>query len=427
MNRAATNPSSSELFPPAPLPSSGPESHPSPPNSSITHPAQRWRPVVLGVVGFMLFNLLFTILVTGSSLNQRFNFKYGNFLPVKLQLLKDQKLKGQTKVPDSSARNVLFLGTSQTNNGFIPALFDTRLGHGVKSFNLGLPNNRYDIMLATLQLYQRRYGKPQLVLVELSPSIQEKESRYYYLPALYYRTLIEQEPDQLFSYLSNPLLADNVKQELLTSAVSSLRQYRNTFSPVNILNKVGGKLGQLTQRLPVLANAPAMAEAPSVASVNDSESGLNTVPPAWVTDELLAGGWYPKAQSIHMKTPQGVAESVREARKYYIDAQTSVNFEKLLALLAYCKRQGIPVALVTWPNHPAYVQAFQQSHLYPAYQQGVARLLREHPVIWIDLNRHWPAALQAQTPDVFADPRHLTPEGARGFSQTLADLLTGPS
>lgn len=390
-------------------------------------PAQRWRPMIVGIVGFVLLNLLFTSLVTFSPLNQRFNFKYGNFLPVKLQML---------KVQTSPAVNVLFLGTSQTNNGFIPALFDARLGPGVKSFNLGLPNNRYDIMLAALQLHQRRYGKPQLVLLELSPSIQETDSRYYYLPALYYRTLIEQEPSQALVYLSNPLLADNVKQELLTSAFSSLRQYRNTFSPVNVLNKVGSKLQQLTQRLPVLANASsAMAEVPSVSGLDDSamnDSGVDDYgedssasPPAWVTNDLLAGGWYPKAQSVHMKTPQGVAQSVLEARKYYIDAQQVVHFGKLRALLAYCKAQGIPVALVTWPNHPAYVQAFQHSHLYPRYQQGVARLLKAYPVLWIDLNRYSSAALPALGSGSFADPRHLTPEGARWFTQTLAERLAG--
>ncbi|WP_303674888.1 hypothetical protein [Vampirovibrio chlorellavorus] len=381
-------------------------------------PGQRWRPVLLGVVGFGVFNLLVSLLVTCSPLNQRFNFKYGNFLPAKLQLL---------NVYGPSSVNVLFLGTSQTNNGFIPAFFDARMGHGVKSFNLGLPNNRYDIMLATLQLYQRRYGKPQLVLLELSPSIQETDSRYYYLSALYYRTLIEQESNQLFSYLSNPLLADNVKQELVTSAFSSLRQYRNTFSPVSLLDKVGGKMRQVTQRLPVWANAPAMAESPADDAVTASLDEADTPPPAWVTDKMLSGGWYPKAQSPYMTTRQGIADSVREARKYYIDAQTSVNFEKIRALLAYCQHQGIPVALVTWPNHPAYVQAFQHSPLHPDYQRGVAHLLKKYPVLWIDLNRYSPAATKALGAGTFADPRHLTPEGARWFTQTLAERLTGRS
>lgn len=384
-------------------------------------PALGWRPLVLGLVGFLVLNLWFTVLVTCSPLNQRFNFRYGNFLPTKLQML---------KVYGPSSVNVLFLGTSQTNNGFIPALFDARLGQGVKSFNLGLPNNRYDIMLAYLQFHQRRYGKPQLVLLELSPTIQEKESRYYYLPALYYRTLIEQEPAQTLAYLSSPMVSDNVKQELLTSAFSSLRQYRNTFSPVKVLDKVGGKLRQLTQRLPVLAKAPAMAQqAPAdafgIASAGAAAEGGAVPLPPWVTDKMLSGGWYPKAQSPQMQTPQGLADSVREARRYYIDAQTSVNFEKLRALLAYCKQQGIPVVLVTWPNHPAYVQAFQRSPLYPDYQQGVARLLNDSPVLRVDLNHHLSAGLLVPETDMFADPRHLTPEGAKRFTEILAGSLSG--
>ncbi|WP_373532565.1 hypothetical protein [Vampirovibrio sp.] len=386
-----------------------PLSSSSPPTSPPIASAHSFRPILLGVLGFLILNGLFTIVVTCSSLNARFNFSYGNFLPVKLKMLQAQQ-------PEQT--NVLFLGTSQTNNGFIPTVFNRRFGHGAHSFNVGLPNNRYDIMQAYLRFHQRQYGKPQLILLELSPSLQEKDAQLYYLPALYYRTLLEQAPSLAGTLMANPLLANNVKQELFTSAFSSLRQYRYTFSPVNLLGKVSDKLtGSLALRLP-MANAQSPEKQPLEPALEESEQ--EGPPPAWVSEAMLAGGWYPKSQSRHMKTPQGIRASVAQARKYYIDPQSAVHFEKLEALLAYCQSQGIPVALVTWPNHPAYVREFQKSPLSAPYQQGLARLLKRHPVARVDLNHHLPVH---QGP-LFADPRHLTPEGARLFSEKLAAVLS---
>jgi hypothetical protein len=272
-------------------------------------------------------------------------------------------------------------------------------------------------MLAYLRFHQRQYGKPQLVLLELSPSLQEKEAHLYYLPALYYRTLIEQAPALAGTFMANPLLADNVKQELLTASLSSLRQYRFTFSPVNIMGKVSDKLkGLLASR-----NLAASAQSCDDSGHTLEASSEDAPPPNWVSDEMLSGGWYPKAQSGHMKTPQGLQASVAEARKYYIDPQEAIHFEKLEALLTYCRAQGIPVALITWPNHPAYVREFQKSPLAEPYQEGLSKILKRQPVVRVDLNHYLPTAHQAS---LFADPRHLTPEGARFFSGKLAAVLS---
>src|SRR5688572_26793033 len=144
------------------------------PFKSCIHPAL--RPILIGVLAFAAFNLLMTLAVTFSPLNTRFNFSYGNFLPAKLAMLKQAQ-------PEKL--DVLFLGTSQTNNGFITNVFEQVSGRHLNSFNLGLPNNRYDVMEGYLRFHTRKFGKPRLLLVELSPSIQENGSAYYYLPALY--------------------------------------------------------------------------------------------------------------------------------------------------------------------------------------------------------------------------------------------------
>lgn len=411
--------------------------------ANLIHPAI--RPVLLGVLAFVTLNALFTLGVTFSPLNAKFNFSYGNFLPAKLAMLKQNaSLHGQTP-------EVLFLGTSQTNNGFIPAVFEqaaeNTLGTDVRSFNLGLPNNRYDIMQAYLQFHQARYGKPRLVLIELSPSIQEKDASLYFLPALYYRTLIEQAPTLAGSYLNNPLLAENVKRELLFSGLSSLRQYRYTFSPVNVVRKVSQKVSEkangLTDKLSAKFNplAPrsfpetgfADADAPPSDSVTAMASeNAPTGSQQAETDAAFSAsfnpswteqGWYPKPQSPHMSSQSGIARSVREARKYYIDQQPAVHFDKLLALLAYCRQQDIPVALVSWPNHPAFLKAFRKSHLHNAYQQGLRNLLAKNPIPVINLNEDIPATQSETQGGMFADPRHLTPAGAQYFSARLAQRL----
>lgn len=372
---------------------------------ALLHPSL--RPIVAGIASFALMNLVLTLGITFSPLNSKFNFNYGNFLPTKLAMLKahqPQKL------------DVLFMGTSQTNNGFITSEFERASGKPLNSFNLGLPNNRYDIMLAYLQYHQQRFGKPRLLLVELSPSIQEKDAYLYYLPALYYRTLIEQAPNLTGTYLKNPLLAQNVKQELLFSSLSSLRQYRFTFSPVNLLGKASAKLNSLSNLHDAAANAEPISEAEGAPASQAS--------PAMPIEPIMTEkGWYPKEQSPHMTTPAGIRLSVAEAKRYYIVQQKTVHFDKLRMLLAYCKQQRIPVVLVSWPNHPAFLKAFAQSRLNVDYQQGLQALLSQTHTPVINLNHSIPASQSETNGGLFADPRHLTPEGAKLFSGMLAHQL----
>jgi hypothetical protein len=84
------------------------------------------RPILLGITGFAVLNVLFTVGVTFSPLNSRFNLRYGNFLPLKISLLK--------QIPINKPY-VLFLGTSQTNNGCLIR----RLGKACKVLIWGFP------------------------------------------------------------------------------------------------------------------------------------------------------------------------------------------------------------------------------------------------------------------------------------------------
>jgi|GEM_PF-2429663 len=426
-------------------------------------------PILIGFIAFALFNIVATVGITFSKFNESFNFKYGNFLPTKFKLL-DHNIQASHQKPD-----ILFFGTSQTNHGFIPSVFKSNLtnqNHTI--FNFGLPNNRYDIMQGVLEYQIQRGEKPKLVLLEVGPSLQERNSPYFYLPALYYRTLIENSPSLAWHWLSNPLLDQDVRKELLTSAFSVLRQYRYTFSPINILDKVSNKASSVAQSKlqpltgkfanftdpnveatapPTLDPSPAERGGEIKISKNEKQLGIsprissssplskNVLSPPLsagegsrvgvkpfdpkVLEQWQQDGWYLKETSPHMGTPEGVTESVEEARQYFILSQKSVHFDKLRAFLKYCQKQNIPVVLVSWPNHPGMNQAFSKASISPDYFRGLQELRNDFPrTPYINMNSQ--NSIEGLNPEIaskqglFADPRHLTAIGAKLYTEKLA-------
>ncbi len=382
-------------------------------------PASGFRPILLGIGVFIVCNFLLTALVTFSPLNKKFNFNYGNYLPTKLTMLKAQH---------PEALDVLFLGTSQTNNGFIPSIFENALHQNgitppLNSFNLGLPNNRYDIMQACLETQVHQYKKPKLVLLELGPSIQERNSYFYYLPALYYRSLIENDPARGIHFLSNPLLAYNVKKEFFLSALSSLYQYRFTFSPINLLGKVGDKAQTIGQKLHL---TPLETVSLGGGDPSDEETKPGLIPASTfnVTEAMTAKGWFPKERSPHMTSPAGVTESIEAAKQYYLSHLEGIHFDKLEMLIQYCQSEHIPLALVMWPQHPRFNQAFRESRFSTPYFTGIHRISARYHVPVIDLNTELPANLDPSQAGFFADPRHMIPEGAAFMTEHLARRLS---
>jgi len=393
-------------------------------------------PILIGLSVFALFNIVATVGITFSKFNESFNFKYGNFLPTKFKLL-NHNIQATHQKPD-----ILFFGTSQTNHGFIPSVFKSNLknkNHTI--FNFGLPNNRYDIMQGVLEHQIQKGEKPHLVLLEVGPSLQERNSPYFYLPALYYRTLIENSPSLAWHWLSNPLLDQDVRKELLTSAFSVLRQYRYTFSPVNILDKVSNKASSVAQsKLQPLTEKFANFSTPkaeaSIAVKQSQDSGITTpvantstvsVEPT-LLEQWHQDGWYLKETSPHMSTPEGITESVEEARQYFILSQKAVHFDKLRAFLKYCQKQNIPVILVSWPNHPGMNRAFSKASISPDYFRGLQELRNDFPrTPYINMNSQ--QSIEGLTPEtasqqgLFADPRHLTPLGAKLYTEKLASQI----
>lgn len=355
------------------------------------------KPILLGLLLFLVLNVLVTVgfhLVPG--LDRKFGLKVDNFLPQKL----DQIASDTSQPP-----NILFLGTSQTNNGFVPSAFEQTVGQSVRSFNMGLPGTRYDVMMTYLEYHTLHVGKPRLVLLEVTDALVEPRDIYFYLPALHYRTLMEKDTRLMDFAWRNPLMAFEVRQELVCSALSVLHQYRSITNPLSVQKKVLKTL----KRLLFGSNEADAAEVSPPVSV--------TLPV--ITSEMTATGWIPKAPSPIMETPGGAAKNAVDARKYYIDPLPDLNFAKFNAILTYCRQRNIPVVLVQWPNHPEYLRIFEASHLYQPYHQGLKEVIKTHQVPFVDLNWDNPEAVTG----LYSDSRHLSPAGALKFSAILGERV----
>jgi hypothetical protein len=360
------------------------------------------RPIFLGIMMFAVINLIATLVVTFyQPINHKFNGCLDNYLPEKLVAM-------DRTHTDEGAADVLFLGTSQTNNGFSTRDFEEGLPVATNSFNLGLPGTHYDVMYANLETYRRSHGNPRLLMLEVSPSNMEKSSTQFYLPALQYRSMLEKHPDMLFHIWTSPLMADNVRKEVTLSSFSAFYQFRPIFSPLNIQQRVASKVDNLLAKTMLTASAQSTNFS---SDNNDGPYGTITMEPS-----LTEKGWHPKAISPTMLTPEGTRLNAQEARKFYLDRMGDINFDKLDYLLTHCKKNNIPVVLVNWPNHPTYLAHFQNSRFYNPYQRGLRQMIRKHRVSYVDLS----LAPGTNLNGMFSDTRHLSPKGAQRVSRHLA-------
>lgn len=360
---------------------------------------QLFRPILLGILLFVLVNAGVSLLLTFTpSLNRAMNAKVDNHLPQKYQQL--QALRPQPV-------DVLFLGTSQTNNDFATLAFEEAAPHSVSAFNLGLPGTRYDVMKTLLAAYIQAYGKPKHVFLEINDPLVEDKTVYFYLPALHYRTILEHYPNLFSQIWGQPDMAPEVRREFSMDTLSSLYQFRSIFSPLSLPKKL----------VKVVDRVAATFSRTAQASDSESSHAVAFQP----SEAMLTGGWQPKGTSGTMQTPKGVEQNALAAKQYYLDPLDKVNFTKLDHFLAYCQSQKIPVVLVQWPNHPAYNRYFERAAIAPAYHQEIERVRQKYQVTYLDLNKTLPPSVAG----LFADARHLTPQGAFYFSKVLAEKTLG--
>ncbi len=362
-----------------------------------------FRPILLGLVFFLAFNLFLTVGVqVVPKVRDKLNVRSDNLLPQKLELL---------EASPSKQFDVLFLGTSQTNNGFATHAFESALpGQSVQSFNLGLPGSRYDVMLTQLDYHIRHYGKPKMVMLEAADNLMEENGLHYYLPALQMRTLLDMDTQLIPFIFTNPEIAMNVKKELFYSSFSAVYRFRLLVSPISVQKKL---TSTFEKALPASLSGAAHA--------NNNPTEATPEDPVIQNSAFRAHGWHPKPASPMMATPEGVKENARLAEGFYFASMDKLYFDRLEAMLVYCKQQDIPVVLVGWPNHPEYLARFNKSKLSKDYYKGLRQISQRYHVPLIDLDDYRPE----QVDGLFADVRHLTPKGAILFSEILAKQVSG--
>lgn len=286
-----------------------------------------------------------------------------NLLP-----LKTAELRQMSSFPD-----ILFLGTSQTNNGFHTAFFRQQYPEPITVFNFGLPSNQYELMLALLKLQVESRQSPKMLLLEASPTIMVDNSPHYGRQSRLYSRWVQ----------DNPQLPIHLKQQLFLlafSAAGTAHQFRQEYSPLNWL-------AHWTQ--------------PSLSS-------------DWKPE--MAQGWTPKPASPLMKTPLGRKKILAEAQKYFLDDLPPLSFKGLHRLIAYSQAHRIPVVLVTWPNQAEFMGLMRESGLEAQFLRGMAITTQRYQVPWINLSQ----PMNGSQNQLYADPRHLTPQGAKIYSSQLA-------
>ena len=136
---------------------------------------------------------------------------------------------------------------------------------------------------------------------------------------------------------------------------------------------------------------------------------------------MYAHGWLPYPEED--VTPEERRRHAEFARLQYSDAWGDFRLadgpaRALADMLALCRRQGIPVALLLMPEGPAF-----RAHYTPSMRAGLGAHLRA-------LGERWDVPLldaRAWLPeDAFWDSHHLLPRGAAAFTGRFEGEALGP-
>jgi hypothetical protein len=144
------------------------------------------------------------------------------------------------------------------------------------------------------------------------------------------------------------------------------------------------------------------------------EQGASTAPVTWACQRMDAYGWL--RASFDDVTSEQRQRSIDIARGQYATALGDFHLAEgpsraLDDILHYCRREGIPVALLLMPEGPTFRSLYPPSMRagIDAHLQAVSR---EHDVPLIDAREWLPE-------EAFWDSHHLLPRGAAAFTERL--------
>lgn len=287
----------------------------------------------------------------------------------------------QVKADRPQQLDLLFLGSSRTNNGFVTEIFEKSWPtQAINAYNMGLPAGDYFLFKLALNNHIQQYGKPKLILLEVTD--------FFFNPdfisnnnILYIRVLMAQNPAMVSAIFKSPELSLELKKEIFFASVSGLYRYRSLFTPNKfkkmLLNRESFKARKFFQ------------------------------------------GWNPKEIKKVMASDHTVRENALARKRTLLDNFTRFDSSKLVSFLTYCQNENIPVVLVDWPSHPYYADLFEQHPISSTYHQEIAHIAKQFDIPFLNLS----AQITPNIAGLYADAGHLSPAGAKQYTQLLTQKL----
>jgi hypothetical protein len=341
------------------------------------------RPFLLAIVAMLLFNLFLGLVYPLSGLQDKTELKYGNAFISKWQSLQR----------DSSTQGV-FLGTSQTNNGFSAPVYFKQTGSLV--FNFGLPSAHYPVMQAVLEKYLLENPSPQVVFIELNARLLYAENTHAFMQALYFSRIIS--PLQQLQWASQ--LSPDIRQELLWGQLFPLRRYRQSWSPINFFNQSAVKFNTLFEPR--------------------SQDLSRSIPVTPIHNTFPLYGWEPRDEQQAMQSQVLQPKLLEEASQYFLAGLNTWQPERLNPLLTRCKKSHLNCVWVVWPNYTGF-QALQNRLGIEARQAEMISVVKAQGFPVVDLRETSPAPCQGkQEMRCYSDPVHLSRTAAEAYTQQLS-------
>jgi hypothetical protein len=326
---------------------------------------QLYRPFFITLAVIVLLDRLILFAPVSNFLDDRIQ----NALKIKLEQLQ----------PDGEDLDILFLGTSRTNNGFATPIFAKEASANV--YNMGLADGDYAIFLQVLKYLAEHQKKPHRLYLEVS-NVLFKPAHLSDNSVLYYRTLFGGQPAKALHILQMSTLSWRDKQEIGLTYLSGIYRYRTVIG----------------------VRALAKYAAHYLAGNQFSKSNY-------------LQGWKPaKTEMIMGKSPQ-MKQKAQEVLYQQMSNYDQPDTNRFRQLLDFCKEEEIPVILVEWPTHPIYDDLFHHYPLAEKYDTTIKSIAQQYHLPLIQLQKNLPKEKQDL---FFAEPGHLNESGAVYFTKKLS-------
>jgi hypothetical protein len=284
--------------------------------------------------------------------------------------------QGQAADP-ARARTVVFLGTSRTFEGVtavpLSRELSAELDRPVVAANWGIPGAGFVTNLLTFRRLQRDGVRPDLMLIEVMPSLFGEDS-----PGLLTEALL---PATRLDHLDLPVL----------------ERYRGNTRPDLRREVVLAEAGTLYSRRYALAWALSPHLVPTF--------GDDGFPLVWPVN--LSGRGPDQTPEFHAKA---LAHAHGEYAHHLADFKPA-RCESLHELLTACRDAGVPVALLLMPEGPVY-RSWYGPETWPRIQAWLDQVSAEFGAEVVNA-REW------MDESDFRDSHHLMAPGAARFSSRL--------